>query len=173
MFYTALGLLWPLRTASSDEARRRAGFLVGLVFVMVASGALVAGIHAGLAYNTWPLMDGHWIPPELLQLEPWWDNFVHNMAGVQFVHRTLAVVVALTVLIVWRRVQNEPPNRRARAWSHALLAAGAVQVGLGISTLLLRVPLPLAALHQAGAVLLFTCALGVRHSLREAPRLHR
>src|SRR3954470_11936043 len=71
MFYTALGLLSPLRTASSDEARRRAGFLVGLVFVMVLSGALVAGIHAGYAYNTWPLMNGEAIPPEILQLDPW------------------------------------------------------------------------------------------------------
>ena len=173
MFYTALTLLSPLRVASSDEARRRAGFLVGLVFVMVLSGALVAAIRAGFAYNTWPLMDGHAIPPEILLLDPWWDNFQHNMATVQFVHRILAIVVFLTVAIVWMRVRHEPPNRRARAWSHALLLAALAQVGLGIATLLLRVPLPLAALHQAGAVLVFTCALGVRHSLREAPRLQR
>ena len=173
MFYTALGLLAPLRTASSDAARRRAGFLVGLVFVMVLSGALVAAIKAGYAYNTWPLMDGRVIPEEILLLDPWWENLQHNMATVQFVHRTLAIVVALTVLIVWARVRHEPPNPRARRWSHALLAMGAIQVALGISTLLLRVPLPLAALHQAGAVLLFTCALGVRHALREAPRLQR
>src|SRR3954468_23023430 len=90
MFYTALGLLFPARTASSDEARRRAGFLVGLVFVMVLSGALVAAIKAGYAYNTWPLMDGRVIPEEILLLDPWWDNLQHNMATVQFVHRTLA-----------------------------------------------------------------------------------
>jgi heme a synthase len=92
---------------------------------------------------------------------------------VQFVHRTLALLVAATVLIVWANVRHEPPNRRARAWSHALLAVAAVQVAVGISTLLLRVPVALAALHQAGAVLLFTCAVGVRHALREAPRLQR
>jgi cytochrome c oxidase assembly protein subunit 15 len=95
------------------------------------------------------------------------------MATVQFVHRTLALVVFLGVLIVWARVRHEPPNGRARRWSYALLIMAFVQVGLGISTLLLRVPLPLAAMHQAGAVLLFTCALGVRHALREAPQLHR
>jgi heme a synthase len=162
MLYTALGLLWPLRTASSDEARRRAGFLVGLVLVMALSGALVAGIHAGLAYNTWPLMDGNAIPPELLALDPWWDNFVHNMAGVQFVHRTLALVVASGAAAMWvaMRGAGEGPRR----WSSLLAVAVAVQLGLGIATLLLRVPIPLAALHQAGAVLVFTCAIGLANS---------
>lgn len=173
IFWTALGLLAPLRTASSDAARRRAGALVLLVFVMVLSGALVAAIRAGFAYNTFPLMNGEWIPPEIMVLDPWWTNFLHNMATVQFVHRLLAMLVALAVLIVWARVQREPPNRGARIWSHALLLAAVAQVAAGIATLLLRVPLELAALHQAGAVVLFTCALGVRHALREAPRLHR
>jgi len=173
LFWTALGLLSPLRSASSDSARRRAGLLVALVFVMVLSGALVAAIRAGYAYNTWPLMDGAWVPAEILMIEPWWQNLLHNMATVQFMHRAIAILVALAVLIVWARVQREPPNPRARLWSHALLAMAAVQIGVGIATLLLRVPLALAALHQAGAVLLFSCALAVRHALREAPRLHR
>jgi cytochrome c oxidase assembly protein subunit 15 len=173
LLWTALGLLNPLRVATSDSARRRAGFLVALVFVMVLSGALVAAIRAGYAYNTWPLMNGYWVPPEILAIEPWWDNFLHNMATVQFVHRVIAMLVALAVVIVWVRVRYEPPNDRARRWSHALLVMAAVQVAVGIATLLLQVPLALAALHQAGAVLLFTCAIGVRHALREAPRLHR
>jgi cytochrome c oxidase assembly protein subunit 15 len=113
------------------------------------------------------------VPEEILVLQPWWENFLHNMATVQFVHRTLALLVAAMVLIVWANVRHEPPNPRARAWSQALLAVAAVQVAVGIATLLLRVPVPLAAVHQAGAVLLLTCALGVRHALREAPRLQR
>lgn len=173
MLWVALGLLAPVRTASSDAARARAGWLVALVFVMVLSGALVAGIRAGFAYNTWPLMNGYLVPPEIMLLEPWWANFANNMATVQFVHRNLALVVLLLAVAVWLCVRNEPPNARARRWSHALLAMALVQVALGISTLLLVVPLALAALHQAGAVLLFTCALGVRHALREAPQLHR
>jgi cytochrome c oxidase assembly protein subunit 15 len=173
MFWTALTLLNPLRTASSDAARRRAGLIVVLVFVMVISGALVAAIRAGYAYNTWPLMNGEWVPSEILVIDPWWQNFLHNMATVQFVHRAIAILVALAVLIAWARVQREPPNSRARLWSHALLAMAFVQIALGISTLLLVVPLTLAALHQAGAVVLFTCALGLRHALREAPQLHR
>ncbi len=172
MFWTALTLLAPHRTLSSDETRRRAGTVVALVFLMVLSGALVAAIRAGFAYNTWPLMDGNFIPPEIMLVEPWWANLVNNMATVQFVHRTLAIVVLAMVVLLWISVQREPPNRRARRWSHALLAMAIAQVCAGIATLLLRVPLPLAALHQAGAVLVFSCALGVRHALREAPRLH-
>ena len=166
MLWVALGLLLRGRSPVSDAARRRAGFLVALVFVMVLSGALVAAIRAGFAYNTWPLMDGHLLPPDILVLEPWWANLVHNMATVQFVHRTLALVVAAVVVLVWVRVRHEPPNARARTWSHLLLAFAALQVGLGIATLVLQVPLARAALHQAGAVLLFTCAIGLRHALR-------
>ena len=142
-----------------------------LVFVMVLSGALVAGIRAGFAYNTWPLMNGQWIPEEILMLEPWWTNLVYNMATVQFVHRVLAVILVLLAVIAWYRVRFEPPNPRARSWSHAVLAAAAIQVLLGITTLLLQVPVNIAALHQAGAVALFTCAIGLRHALRPAPQL--
>jgi heme a synthase len=173
MLWVALGLLSPLRTPGSNAARRRAGFLVGLVFVMVLSGALVAGIRAGFAYNTWPLMNGQWIPEEILALDPWWLNFVYNMATVQFLHRVLALLILLLTVIAWSRVQREPPNPRARLWSRALLVAAAVQVLLGIATLVLKVPVNLAALHQAGAVALFTCAIGLRHALRPAPQLHR
>ena len=173
MLWVVLGLISPLRTLSSDGVRQRAGSAARLVFLMVLSGALVAGIRAGYAYNTWPLMDGHLIPPEILMIEPWWANLVYNMATVQFIHRMLALVVVFVVVDLWLGVRREPPNRRARLWSHALLALIAMQVGVGIATLVLRVPLPLAALHQAGALLAFTCAIGLRHALREAPRLHR
>ena len=173
MLWIALGLLSPLRIPASDEVRRAAGFIVFMIFVMVLSGALVAGIRAGFAYNTWPLMEGHFIPEEILLIDPWWMNFVNNMATVQFVHRTLAIVIVLLVLGAWARVQREPPNPRARGWSHALLAAAAFQFLLGIATLVLGVPLNVAALHQAGAVALFTCAIGLRHALRPAPQLHR
>ena len=171
--WIALGLLRPVRVPASDSARRRAGVLVAAVFVMVLSGALVAAIRAGFAYNTWPLMNGRWIPAEIMMVDPWWRNFLDNMATVQFVHRLAAIVVLALVVLVWARVQREPPNARARLWSIALLVAGFAQVGIGIATLVTQVPLTLAALHQAGAVVLFTCAIGVRHALRPAPRLHR
>jgi len=167
MLWVALDLLYRERGLASDGMRSRAGGMVALIFLMVLSGALVAGIRAGFAYNTFPLMDGKLIPEEILLLEPWYANIAYNMATVQFIHRFLAVIILLMAMGLWFDARREPPNDRSRAWSTILLLAAFLQVGLGISTLLLRVPLNLAALHQAGAVLLFSCAIMFRHTLRE------
>ncbi len=166
MLWVALGLLYAREDAGAGLARA-ARALATLVFVMVLSGALVAAIHAGYAYNTFPLMEGNWIPPEILMIDPWWMNFVHNMATVQFVHRTIAMVIAVSVALIWWRVRvGTPSGSHARTWAHALAVLAAVQICVGIATLLLRAPLPLAAIHQAGAVLVFTCAVGLAHALR-------
>ncbi len=166
MLWVALGLLYARERAGAGLARA-ARALAALVFVMVLSGALVAAIHAGYAYNTFPLMDGNWIPPEILMIDPWWMNFVHNMATVQFVHRTLAMVIAVSVALIWWRVRRGAlPGSHARIWAHALAVLAAAQICVGIVTLLLRAPLPLAAIHQAGAVHVFTCAVGLAHALR-------
>jgi cytochrome c oxidase assembly protein subunit 15 len=167
MLWIALGLL-----AAAPEGRvaiplrRLATALVAIVFVMVLSGALVAGIRAGFAYNTFPTMNGHLVPPEILMIEPWWKNFGYNMATVQFDHRAIAWL--LVILVPWAWVLSrrlDPPMSAARGWANALLAMLAVQFTLGVVTLLNGVPLAAAALHQAGAVLVFTCAIGMRHSL--------
>ena len=173
-------LLWIAMGLWFDPVRRvtRGGramtlAVVALVFVMTLSGALVAGIRAGFAYNTFPLMNGQWVPGEILLIDPWWKNFVYNMATVQFVHRALALVIAVSVALLWWRVDSDLSfDDRVRAWSQALLVATVVQVAAGVGTLLLRVPLALAALHQAGAVIVFTCALGLLHSLRRPAALH-
>jgi len=136
-----------------------------LVFMMALSGALVAGIHAGYAYNTFPTMDGRWVPAEILMIDPWWMNFVYNMATVQFDHRVLALAVFAGALALAWRVRRGGTPPQARAWAAALAAAVVVQASLGVATLLLRVPIELAALHQAGAVALFTCAIGLAHCL--------
>ena len=146
---------------------RGAVSLAALIFVMALSGGLVAGIRAGFAYNTFPLMNGHVVPPEIMQISPWYMNFVNNMATVQFDHRLLAWTLLVLVPIWWWRVRATPEvPARARFAAHLLLAMLLAQVSLGISTLLLLVPLPLAALHQAGAVLLFAAALHAAHALR-------
>jgi cytochrome c oxidase assembly protein subunit 15 len=170
MFWIGLGLL--RREAATDgrlTGLRRAGAaLAALVFVMALTGGLVAGIRAGFAYNTFPSMNGYLVPPEILMLEPWYRNFFYNMATVQFDHRLVAWALALVVPIFWWRVRhNDAATRAVRAGADLLLAMLAVQVALGIATLLMRVPVPLAAAHQAGAVLLFAAALNVAHALRD------
>ncbi len=167
MLWVALDLLYRTRIPSSDGMRGRAGGMVALVFLMILSGALVAGIRAGLAYNTWPLMNGRFIPEEILLLEPWYANIAYNMATVQFIHRILALLVALMALGLWFDVRREPPNPRSRFWSTILVLAAGMQVALGIATLVLGVPVNLAVLHQVGAVAVFSCAIMLRHTLRE------
>ncbi len=165
MLWIALGLL---ARESQPPSRIGAGAIgfAALVFAMALTGALVAGIHAGYAYNTFPTMNGRWIPDEILAIDPWWKNFVWNMATVQFDHRVLALAVAACAALLCGSVLSSRDSRApARRWAWALAAAVAVQVSLGIATLLERVPIPLAALHQAGAVIVFSCAVGLAHSL--------
>ncbi len=168
--WVALGLIFPAREGGVSAARRPlrrfAAGLVGLVFVTVLSGGFVAGLDAGLAYNTFPLMDGRLIPADVLELEP--RNFFENIATVQFDHRVLALAAALAVVAFWVRARSAALAPRALFAVHALLAAAAVQLSLGIWTLLLIVPVPLAAAHQAGALILFTVALWVTHELGAA-----
>jgi cytochrome c oxidase assembly protein subunit 15 len=150
-------------------SRRLRGFalaLAVLVFVMVLSGGLVAGTRAGLAYNTFPLMNGRFVPPEIFSLDPWYLNFFSNMATVQFDHRLIAWLLAFLVPWFWLRVRREAAPRRAKLAADLLLGALTLQIVLGIATLLLAVPVPLAAAHQAGALLVFSAALFAAHSLR-------
>jgi cytochrome c oxidase assembly protein subunit 15 len=168
MLWIALELLFPRAQASvvSKGLRRFAVALAALIFVMALSGGLVAGIRAGLAYNTFPLMNGRVVPQEIFQIAPWYLNFFSNMATVQFDHRLIAWLLAFLVPWFWLRIRREAAPRRAKLGADLLLAALALQIALGIATLLLAVPVSLAAAHQAGALLVFSASLFVAHSLR-------
>jgi cytochrome c oxidase assembly protein subunit 15 len=146
---------------------RAAVALAGLVFLTAIAGAFVAGINGGLAFNTFPLMGGRIVPLGYASLDPWWKNPFENVAAVQFNHRLLGILSVAGAVLLWgsgRRVATG-------AWSRGLLVAlplvALVQVGLGIATLLLRVPVGIAAFHQAGAVLLLSVAVLAVHALRE------
>lgn len=164
MLWLALGLLRP-RTASSATtgAGRHTWALLALVFVMILSGGFVAGTRAGFAFNTFPLMNGAWVPPGVLALEPWWRNLFENVATVQFDHRLLAYLLIAMTVGLWFSVRRIEAARRA-AW--LVYAALALQVALGIATLLWVVPIPLAAAHQAGALLVFSATIYLAHTLR-------
>ncbi|MEP6942035.1 MAG: COX15/CtaA family protein [Betaproteobacteria bacterium] len=170
MLWTALSLLRDRAGVKASGASGRglarfAGVIVVVVFLMVLSGGLVAGIRAGFAYNTFPRMNGAWVPPEIMFVEPWYRNFYENMATVQFDHRAIALVLALLVATFWWR-SRRAPLPAVRGAATLLLAMLATQIVLGISTLLLVVPLALAALHQAGAVLVFAAAINAAHAAR-------
>ncbi|HSK38808.1 MAG TPA: COX15/CtaA family protein [Arenibaculum sp.] len=165
LLWVALGLLagesgtrrphahWP---DAVRGLRRHAGAALALVGVTMVWGAFVAGLDAGRIYPEWPLMGDRLVPAEAWDMRPWWINPLENHAAVQFVHRWLAVAAALGVLtLVWRTLRRGaagPGSDRVRL-AGLLLGAGVVgQVGLGIATLHTGVAIPVAAAHQAGAL---------------------
>ncbi|MBT7944087.1 MAG: heme A synthase [Alphaproteobacteria bacterium] len=168
--WVALGLIKPIPAPGGDVASRRfsraAWALLGLICVTILSGAFVAGLDAGHIYNTFPLMDGQLIPDGLGDLSPPWLNVFENIMTVQFDHRLLAISVLIFVGIFWWRTAEAGLTDGQRLAVRVLVAVCAVQVGLGISTLLLVVPVPLAALHQAGAVALLVVIIWLMHELR-------
>ncbi len=171
MFWVALGILSPKADNPDMDEGIRSLYkfsvgLTGLIFIMILSGGFVAGIRAGFAYNTFPLMNGHFIPPEIFMLEPWYRNFFANMATVQFNHRLIAWILAFLVPLFWFKSKKYNFPETTRIACNLFLIILVIQISLGISTLLYVVPIPLAASHQGGAVLLFAAALWVSHRLR-------
>jgi cytochrome c oxidase assembly protein subunit 15 len=142
---------------------------VALVYAQMLLGALVAGLHAGLIYNTWPSMDGRVLPEGAFALHPWWINFFENAGLAQFDHRMCAYVVALGAAALWLAVRRTKPGDALRTSSNALVAIVLAQIVLGIATLLNQAPLALAALHQAGAVALLAAGLWNVFELSRAP----
>jgi len=169
--WTALGV--PVQGVQGDAPRwlaRGAELVLWLVSLTIVAGGFVAGLNAGLAYNTFPLMDGRFVPAGYAQIAPFWRNGFENVAAVQFDHRVLALTTVATVAVLWLAGCRAALSRRVRLALHALLAVALLQVSLGVATLLLVVPIPLAAAHQAGAVLLLTAAIVLRHTLRSRRR---
>lgn len=146
--------------------RHAANLLLVLIALTIVAGGFVAGLKAGLTYNTFPLMGGSFVPADYAQFQPFLLNWFENIAAVQFNHRLLAEATVAAVLLLWVVGQWSVLPRRARLALDALLAAAALQFVLGVATLLLAVPVALGAAHQAGAVLLLTAALVFRHSIR-------
>ncbi len=135
--------------------------ILGLTFLQIYFGALVAGLRAGRVFNTWPLIDGAFVPSteRLLFEQPWWRNFFDNMLTVQFSHRMLAYALAAAVILHMVDAVRHRAASAVRNGALWLVAATLLQAVLGILTLLNNVPLDLALAHQAGAVLVLTLAL--------------
>lgn len=166
--WLAAGILAPAPApAVARGAGRWSSALTAYVFLTIIAGAFVAGLDAGHAWNTFPLMGGSFVPGGYGQLTPGWVNAFENPAAVQFHHRWLGISAVLGAIAFWamlRRRTEVPLRARRLAGGTALVAVA--QALLGISTLLLVVPVPLAALHQFGAVMLLTCSVLTLQALR-------
>jgi cytochrome c oxidase assembly protein subunit 15 len=156
MWWLALELLWPRQRGGRRD--RWLWALLALLTVTIIYGAFVAGLRAGMYYNSFPRMGEHWIPPGMLALQPLWSNLFENPVSVQFVHRCLALLTVGSVLaLAWsRRGRGSPDQRRAM---QLLPVAALLQLSLGIATILLGVPVLIATLHQGGAVLVLAALL--------------
>lgn len=132
----------------------------------------MAGLDAGHAYNTFPMMNGHWVPPEYFS-HPGWANMFESTAAVQLHHRVLALTTLGSVCGVWAHTRGLTLPATSRMLLHGLLGVTGLQVALGITTLLLYVPPTLGSLHQANALALMSVALGLLHTLRPSAHMPR
>ncbi|NTG26953.1 heme A synthase [Agrobacterium rhizogenes] len=164
IFASCMWFMRALSPHSNEPAPTRysaklAGLIAFMSLFQIYLGALVAGLDAGMSYNTWPLMDGAVVPGGLFVQSPGWINFFENPKMVQYVHRlgayALFAVVAVNMIISLRAAAETTHARR----SVVLFVLVLIQAILGITTLLLQVPLHLALTHQAGALIVFGFAI--------------
>jgi cytochrome c oxidase assembly protein subunit 15 len=155
-----LSTAWGVAAPQSAKSWQPAGLAVAaVIYVQILVGGLVAGLDAGQIHNTWPSMDGSFLPLAAFDLEPLWRNFLDNPSMVQFEHRMLGYLASLAVAglgISLRTGAGDPSRRRLGS---ILLSVLIVQMGLGIATVLQGAPAGFAALHQTGALVLLTVAL--------------
>ena len=135
--------------------------LVGLAFVQILLGALVAGIDAGRAFPDWPLMAGGFFPPDPFSLQPVWRNFFEDAGLVQFMHRMAGYILFAFALVLWW-LARKSANRNIRAEFNMMMVVMLVQVVLGIFTVIYSAPVELAITHQFVAVILWAVILRVR-----------
>ena len=159
----------PMHRPQAYRLRPFAFACCGLLAMTIVAGGFVSGTHAGLDYNTFPLMAGQLVPADYARLSPFLRNLTENIAAVQFDHRLLATLTALTVAATVGVGFATATPIEVRLPLLALGLTAAIQYALGVATLLLVVPVGLAATHQANAVLLLTAALALLHALRRPP----
>lgn len=145
----------------------------GVLILQITSGALVAGLDAGLIYNTYPLMDGVLVPADLWDLNPWYMNLSENITMVQFIHRNLALLTFALIILLVIVVSRKNQSHLLKMSLISLLVIMTVQFCLGILTLINVVPVYLGLLHQFGAIMIFTNLLFVINLLKSRPYINR
>ena len=170
IIWTAIGLKPHAREwlgGATPGLRREGSALALLVLAQIGLGGLVAGLRAGLVYNSWPLMDGHFAPPigHLFSLTPWWANFVDNVTLVQFQHRMVAYALLILALLHALHARKAALGKRAARRASILVGLVALQAALGVTTLLLAVPLWAGLAHQAMAMAVLAMATAHRRRM--------
>jgi len=167
----ALDLIYPLKKENSIPAKdnilyKLSKTILIVICVQIIYGAFVAGLHAGKVYTTFPKMGEEWIASAINALQPFWRNFTENLAGVQFIHRTIAYLLVTLIGLFWYISTKFDLSKRQRISVKILFFGLVYQFTLGVFTLIYSVPVVLGVLHQMGAFFLFTAAVYMMHSLR-------
>lgn len=144
-----------------------------MAFFTAMSGAFVAGLDAGLVYNSFPKMGDNWIPDDILAFSPTLRNITENPTTVQFDHRVLGTTTLALATALWLMARGKPLSPMARRVVNGVGAMAWLQVSLGIATLLYYVPTPLAASHQSGSLVLLTLAIWLTHEIKLLKYLDR
>ncbi len=166
--WTALDLRPTAADAPGAPPRLRHSFFCGaaLTFVTLLSGGFVAGLDGGKVYNTFPLMGGQIVPPGYRTFASWWQNAFENPVAAQFHHRLLAITTAVVLLLLARAAGRTPELTRLREAAWLMVVVVFVQVALGITTLLMAVPVPLGVMHQLTGVGVLTAVVVAAHRAR-------
>ena len=170
MLWVALGLLRELRPDSKSldtgSVMKVAVAVLSLVCLTLISGGFVAGLKAGLIFNTFPMMGDAWVPADMYGLSPWYLNWFENLVTVQFNHRVLAMFTFSCVISFWWFSRRSTLTSFARVMINLSALMALLQVAMGIGTLLLQVPVSLAVAHQGGALVLVTLLVLVCYELK-------
>ena len=153
-FWVALPLIYTKKREGDNKLLKLTSLLFILVIIQIIYGAFVAGLNAGIGFNSWPKMNGEWIPEAVYLLDPLWKNFLESPYGIQFIHRTLALIIVSFVIYIWYKGREIQHNYLQRKSLNILLSIVILQTVIGIFTLILVVPISLALIHQLGAFLL-------------------
>lgn len=161
----------PLDAKLLRSISMRSHGLMTLIFTTALAGAFVAGLDAGLVYNSFPKMGDRWIPTDLFAIEPKWKNFFENTTMVQFQHRILGITTISAICLYALAMRGIPLSSRANLALKSLVTMSILQVSLGIATLLYYVPVSLAALHQSGSLALLSFAIWLSTELKRIPKI--
>lgn len=167
-FWIALELIYqklPHSNSTPQWIRKTVKAIMLLLILQIIYGAFVAGLHAGRVYNTFPKMGDEWIAKGVYALSPFWKNFTENLAGVQFIHRSIAWLLIISIFLLWFFSRNTVLTASQKKGINILALFVLFQFILGVFTLLYAAPITLSVLHQAGAFVLFAATVFLSHRL--------
>jgi len=164
-FWVALDLWFPNKKSIDKKLRNFIRFTLAILIVQIIYGAFVAGLDAGFIHNHWPMMsEGKFIHETVyIEQNPLYKNFIEGKSGVQFIHRTLAYIVVIFILLIWKKTRNLNITAWQNKGVNSLFILVGLQFILGILTLLLHVPVWLGVAHQIGAFFLLSAMTFTLH----------